>query len=102
MQQRTIYVCDNSEQVWQYLAGWLGAAGHQVFIYSSAEQLIDLHEGHNAEYRDLTFIDDQLPGLPMDELLKRLLAYGEILQMLVRAYDPCISCSTHALQVSFV
>ena len=24
------------------------------------------------------------------------------LEMLVRAYDPCISCSTHALQVDFV
>jgi sulfhydrogenase subunit alpha len=24
------------------------------------------------------------------------------LEMLVRAYDPCISCSTHMLQVTFV
>lgn len=25
----------------------------------------------------------------------------QALEMLVRAYDPCISCSTHLLQVSF-
>jgi len=24
------------------------------------------------------------------------------MEMLVRAYDPCISCSTHLLQVEFV
>jgi sulfhydrogenase subunit alpha len=24
------------------------------------------------------------------------------LEMLVRAYDPCISCSTHAIKVHFV
>ncbi len=72
MAQGTIYVCDSSEQVQQYLTSWLGASGHQVFIYTSAEQLIDLHEGHNAEYPDLIFVDDQLPGMPVNELIKRL------------------------------
>lgn len=26
---------------------------------------------------------------------------GQALEMLVRAYDPCISCSTHLLEVGF-
>jgi sulfhydrogenase subunit alpha len=29
-------------------------------------------------------------------------AVRQKLEMLVRSYDPCISCSTHALQVTFV
>ncbi|MDY0340587.1 MAG: Ni/Fe hydrogenase subunit alpha [Coriobacteriia bacterium] len=44
-----------------------------------------------------------------DELLPQLIAAGASedemalkLSMLVRAYDPCISCSTHYLDVSFV
>jgi coenzyme F420-reducing hydrogenase alpha subunit len=44
-----------------------------------------------------------------DVLVPRLLAAGageeeirRALEMLVRAYDPCISCSTHALDVEFV
>ncbi len=36
-----------------------------------------------------------LLGLPMEELSRQL-------QMLVRAYDPCISCSTHMLRIDFV
>jgi len=72
MQQGTIYVCDSSEQVQKYFANWLGTAGHQVFIYPSAQQLIELHEGHNAEYPDLVFVDDQIPDLPVEELIRRI------------------------------
>jgi coenzyme F420-reducing hydrogenase alpha subunit len=32
--------------------------------------------------------------MPQDDIAHRL-------EMLVRAYDPCISCSTHLLEVKF-
>jgi coenzyme F420-reducing hydrogenase alpha subunit len=43
----------------------------------------------------------------MEELVTQILNKSEkeielILEMLVRAYDPCISCSTHYLDVKFV
>ena len=44
---------------------------------------------------DLKALVPQLLDLPRAEMAQQL-------QMLVRAYDPCISCSTHALRVSFV
>jgi len=44
---------------------------------------------------DLKALVPRLLGLPRAEMAQQL-------QMLIRAYDPCISCSTHALQVSFV
>ncbi len=72
MQQGTIYVCDSTEQAQSFLVPWLEAAGHQVALYNNAQQLMDLPKGHNAEYPDLVFIDDQLPGAPLDDLLKRL------------------------------
>ncbi len=44
---------------------------------------------------DLRALVPTLMNLPREELTRRL-------EMLVRAYDPCISCSTHLLKVDFV
>ncbi len=44
---------------------------------------------------DLRALVPTLLGMPEAELTRRL-------EMLVRAYDPCISCSTHLLKVEFV
>ncbi|WP_432822276.1 Ni/Fe hydrogenase subunit alpha [Trichloromonas sp.] len=44
---------------------------------------------------DLRALVPTLLELPREELTRRL-------EMLVRAYDPCISCSTHLLQVTIV
>ena len=44
---------------------------------------------------DLAVLAPALDGLPRDEMTRRL-------ELLVRAYDPCVSCSTHLLHVSFV
>lgn len=44
---------------------------------------------------DLKALVPELLGMPQAEM-------AQYLQMLIRAYDPCISCSTHALRVSFV
>jgi coenzyme F420-reducing hydrogenase alpha subunit len=45
----------------------------------------------------------------MDKLVPELMAAGksedeirQALEMLVRAYDPCISCSTHYLDIEFI
>lgn len=45
--------------------------------------------------RDIEAIVPEILGLPREEIVRRL-------EMLVRAYDPCISCSTHFLEVKFV
>ena len=44
---------------------------------------------------DMREMVPQILALPQDDIRLRL-------EMLVRAYDPCISCSTHMLQVNFV
>ncbi|GAB4259823.1 MAG: Ni/Fe hydrogenase subunit alpha [Deferrisomatales bacterium] len=44
---------------------------------------------------DLAALVATLAGQPREEVTRRL-------EMLLRAYDPCISCSTHTLQVEFV
>lgn len=45
--------------------------------------------------RDIEAIVPMILDLPKEEIERRL-------EMLVRAYDPCISCSTHFLEVKFV
>ena len=44
---------------------------------------------------DMRKLVPEIMGQPQDEIAKQL-------EMLVRAYDPCISCSTHMLNVEFV
>lgn len=44
---------------------------------------------------DLRALVPAVAGLPAEEMTRRL-------QMLVRAYDPCVSCSTHLLRVELV
>ena len=44
---------------------------------------------------DMKALEPQIVGKPREEITLTL-------EMLVRAYDPCISCSTHLLEVSFV
>ena len=55
-------------------------------------QLITLRDGARVLLRPLTKDDRQAL---IDEI-------RQALEMLVRSYDPCISCSTHALNVIFV
>ena len=45
--------------------------------------------------RDIRAIVPMILGLPKEEIERTL-------EMLARAYDPCISCSTHFLEVKFV
>ena len=44
---------------------------------------------------DMRALVPQVLGLPRDEIVLSL-------EMLVRAYDPCISCSTHLVDVKFL
>ena len=50
------------------------------------------HESIEDDFRELV---PQILDKPQDEI-------RQTLEMLVRAYDPCISCSTHYLDVTFV
>lgn len=64
-------------------------------ICTEANAIIPTNQNHGNIQRD------------MEELVPRVLDKSEdeielTLEMLVRAYDPCISCSTHYLDVEFV
>ncbi len=56
--------------------------------------IIPTNQNHNNIYYDLQAILPSLLGKPEKEIELGL-------EMLVRAYDPCISCSTHYLKVEF-
>ncbi|MBN1368021.1 MAG: nickel-dependent hydrogenase large subunit, partial [Dehalococcoidales bacterium] len=63
-------------------------------IVQKANCIIPTNQNHNNIQHD------------MEELVPKILDQSEdkirlTLEMLVRAYDPCISCSTHALEVNF-
>lgn len=60
-----------------------------------ANLCIPTNQNHGNMQKDFEALLPQIITRPPDEI--RLL-----LEMLVRAYDPCISCSTHALNVTFV
>ena len=76
---------------------------------SPSNQATDIHTDH-ADHgdHDHGHHAGQAEGgqLDMEKIVPENMAKGEaelqfMLEMLVRAYDPCISCSTHYLDVKF-
>jgi coenzyme F420-reducing hydrogenase alpha subunit len=61
---------------------------------TGANLIIPTNQNHNNIYHDLQALLPSLLGKPEKEIELGL-------EMLVRAYDPCISCSTHYLKVKF-
>ena len=64
-------------------------------IMLQANCVIPTNQNHNNIQQDMEALVPQILNQPEDEI--RL-----TLEMLVRAYDPCISCSTHVLTVEVV
>jgi len=64
-------------------------------ICTAANLVIPTNQNHANIQKDMEALVPQIMDRPQDEI--RLL-----LEMLVRAYDPCISCSTHYLDVEFI
>jgi coenzyme F420-reducing hydrogenase alpha subunit len=63
-------------------------------ILTKANCVIPTNQNHNNIQKDMEALVPLILNRPQDEI--RLM-----LEMLVRAYDPCVSCSTHMLKVSF-
>jgi coenzyme F420-reducing hydrogenase alpha subunit len=61
----------------------------------AANIIIPTNENHNSIQHDFNKLLPEIISKPEDEIKKTM-------EMLVRAYDPCISCSTHLLEVKFV
>lgn len=64
-------------------------------ICTKANCIIPTNQNHNNLQKDMEAFAPTLLDLPEKEIELNL-------EMLVRAYDPCISCSTHYLDVTFV
>ncbi len=62
---------------------------------TEANCIIPTNQNHGNIQKDFEKMVPEMMGEPEDEIEKSL-------KMLVRAYDPCISCSTHYLDVDFV
>lgn len=63
-------------------------------LCTKANLVIPTNQNHNNITKDLEAFVPMLPGKQEKEIELNL-------EMLVRAYDPCISCSTHYLKVEF-
>ncbi len=64
-------------------------------ICTAANLVIPTNQNHANIQKDMEALAPQILDRPQEEI--RLL-----LEMLVRAYDPCVSCSTHYVDVEFV
>jgi coenzyme F420-reducing hydrogenase alpha subunit len=64
-------------------------------ICRKANCVIPTNQNHNNIQKDFEAFAPTLLDKPLKEIELNL-------EMLVRAYDPCISCSTHYLNVKFV
>lgn len=62
---------------------------------TKANCCIPTNQNHANIQKDFEALAPQIIGEPQDQIRLKL-------EMLVRAYDPCISCSTHYLDVEFV
>jgi coenzyme F420-reducing hydrogenase alpha subunit len=60
----------------------------------AANIIIPTNENHNSIQHDFEKLLPEILDKPQDEIKLAM-------EMLVRAYDPCISCSTHMLEVKF-
>lgn len=63
-------------------------------LITKANCIIPTNQNHNNIQKDLEALVPKILNRPQEEI--RL-----AMEMLVRAYDPCVSCSTHALKVTF-
>jgi sulfhydrogenase subunit alpha len=61
----------------------------------SANMCIPTNQNHGNIQKDFEALVPTIIDRPQDEI-------RQVMEMLVRAYDPCISCSTHYLDVEFV
>ena len=64
-------------------------------VCTKANCVIPTNQNHNNIQKDMEVFAPELLDRPKEEIRLNL-------EMLVRAYDPCISCSTHYLDVIFV
>jgi len=64
-------------------------------ICTKANCVIPTNQNHNNIQKDMEVFAPTLLEKPEKDIELNL-------EMLVRAYDPCISCSTHYLDVTFV
>jgi sulfhydrogenase subunit alpha len=64
-------------------------------ILTEANCVIPTNQNHNNIQKDMESLVPSIINRTQEEITL-------MLEMLVRAYDPCISCSTHLLQVKFV
>ncbi len=63
-------------------------------VLTKANCIIPTNQNHNNIQKDLEKMVPGILKMPEEDIKLRL-------EMLVRSYDPCISCSTHALKVAF-
>jgi coenzyme F420-reducing hydrogenase alpha subunit len=64
-------------------------------ICTKANVCIPTNQNHGNLQKDVEAMVPTILDLSQDDIRKRL-------EMLVRSYDPCVSCSTHFLNVTFV
>jgi sulfhydrogenase subunit alpha len=64
-------------------------------LIQGANCIIPTNQNHANIQADMEFLVPQILDRPQEKI-------RHALEMLVRAYDPCISCSTHLLDVAFV
>jgi len=64
-------------------------------ILTEANCIIPTNQNHNNIQKDMEALVPSILDKTQDEITHKL-------EMLVRAYDPCISCSTHLLEVKFL
>jgi coenzyme F420-reducing hydrogenase alpha subunit len=64
-------------------------------LIQGANCIIPTNQNHANIQADMEFLVPQILDQPQEQI-------RHTLEMLVRAYDPCISCSTHLLNVEFV
>jgi sulfhydrogenase subunit alpha len=62
-------------------------------VLTRANCVIPTNQNHNNIQKDMETLVPQILNLSESEIRLKL-------EMLVRSYDPCISCSTHALKIS--
>ena len=63
-------------------------------ILTKANCIIPTNQNHNNIQKDMEALVPSRLSQPQDKIRQDL-------EMLVRAYDPCVSCSTHFLEVNF-
>ena len=95
----TVFVCDDEEEILQYLKKLLQASGYQVETFSKGADLLARLEPEDAARCDVILLDVKMPALDGHQVLKRTQKLYPEIPVLMLTASGSIDDAVHAMKL---